>query len=100
MDKRRLGVQTIRRRRRTARGTKPVGTCQHRCERFYLYGAIAPRHSAGSVLGLPTLNAAQFQVFLNACAHRSVHAAQNPRSGLQVTARTRHSRLLEVFWQL
>ncbi len=34
LDERRFGLQTIRRRRRTARGTKPVGSIQHRCENF------------------------------------------------------------------
>ncbi len=47
MDESRLGLQTIRRRRLTGRGTKPVGTCQHRFEHFYLDGAIAPGSGAG-----------------------------------------------------
>lgn len=65
MDESRLGLQTIRRRRITARGTQPVGTYQHAFSNFYLYGAIAPRTGDGYFLGLPTLNAAQFQVFLD-----------------------------------
>jgi transposase len=64
MDESRLGLQTVRRRRLTARGTKPVGTCQHRFENFYLYGAIAPGSGDGSFLGLPKLNADLFQLFL------------------------------------
>jgi transposase len=68
MDESRLGLQTIRRRRLTARGTKPVGTIQHRCENFYLYGAIAPRTGDGYFLGLPRLTADLFQVFLDAFA--------------------------------
>ncbi len=68
MDESRLGLQTVRRRRLTARGTKPVGTCQHRFENFYLYGAIAPRSGDGYFLGLPTLKADLFQVFLDAFA--------------------------------
>jgi transposase len=64
-DESRLGLQPIRRRRITARGTKPIGTCQHRFDNFYLYGAIAPRTGDGYFLGLPKLNAAQFQVFLD-----------------------------------
>jgi transposase len=68
MDESRFGLQTIRRRRLTARGTKPVGTIQHRFENFYLYGAIAPRTGDGYFLGLPTLQADLFQVFLDAFA--------------------------------
>lgn len=64
-DESRLGVQTIRRRRITACGITPVGHFQHRFENFYLYGAIAPGSGDGYFLGLPALNAAQFQVFLD-----------------------------------
>jgi transposase len=64
MDESRLGLQTVRRRRVTARGTKPVGTCQHRFDNCYLYGAIAPRSGDGYFLGLPKLTAALFQRFL------------------------------------
>lgn len=68
MDESRLGLQTVRRRRLTARGTKPVGPYQHRFENFYLYGAIAPRSGDGYFLGLPKLTADLFQVFLDAFA--------------------------------
>ena len=68
MDESRFGLQTVRRRRLTARGTKPVGPCQHRFENCYLYGAIAPRSGDGYFLGLPKLNADLFQVFLDAFA--------------------------------
>jgi transposase len=65
MDESRLGLQTVRRRRLTARGTKPVGTCQHRFDNFSLYGAVAPGSGDGYFLGLPKLNAALFQLFLD-----------------------------------
>jgi transposase len=68
MDESRFGLQTVQRRRLTARGTKPVGSYQHRFENFYLYGAIAPRSGDGYFLGLPKLNADLFQVFLDAFA--------------------------------
>ncbi len=73
MDESRLGLQPIRRRRLTARGTKPIGTCQHRFENFYLYGAIAPRSGDAYFLGLPKLKSAQFQVFLDAFARARPH---------------------------
>jgi transposase len=68
MDESRFGLQSIRRRCITARGTKPVGPIQHRFENFYLYGAVAPASGDGYFLGLPQLNADHFQVFLDAFA--------------------------------
>jgi transposase len=73
MDESRLGLQTIRRRRITARGTQPVGTYQHAFSNFYLYGAIAPRTGDGYFLGLPQLNAAHFQRFLDDFAAARPH---------------------------
>ncbi len=64
-DESRVGLHTIRRRRITARGTKPVGQLQQRFVNCYLYGAIAPASGDGFFLGLPKFNAAQFQVFLD-----------------------------------
>jgi transposase len=66
MDESRVGLQTVRRRRLTARGTKPIGLHQHRFENCYLYGAVAPEDGDGYFLGLPKLNADLFQVFLDA----------------------------------
>jgi len=68
MDESRLGLQTVHRRRITARGTKPIGFHQHRFENFYLYGAVAPACGDGYFLDLPKLNADLFQVFLDAFA--------------------------------
>jgi transposase len=73
MDESRLGLQTIRRRRLTACGTKPVGSYQHCFKNFYLYGAIAPRTGDGYFLGLPKLDAAHFQVFLDEFARARPH---------------------------
>ena len=64
-DESRLGLHTIRRRRITARGTKPVGQLQQRFTNFYLYGAIAPASGDGFFLGMPKFNAAHFQYFLD-----------------------------------
>jgi transposase len=63
-DESRLGLHTIRRRRITARGTKPVGQLQQRFTNFYLYGAIAPASGDGFFLGMPKFNAEHFQRFL------------------------------------
>jgi transposase len=73
MDESRLGLQTVRRRRITARGTQPIGTYQHAFANFYLYGAIAPRTGDGYFLGLPHLNAAQFQLFVDHFAAARPH---------------------------
>lgn len=67
-DESRFGLQTIRRRRITARGVKPVGRYQHRFENFYLYGTVAPQCGDGFFLGLPTLDQAHVQFFLDAFA--------------------------------
>ena len=64
-DESRFGLQTIRRRRITARGVKPVGRYQHRFENFYLYGSIAPKCGDGFFLGLPKLDQAHVQFFLD-----------------------------------
>ncbi len=73
MDESRFGLQTVKRRRLTACGTKPVGSYQHRFENFYLYGAIAPRSGDGYFLGLPKLQADHFQRFLDAFARARPH---------------------------
>jgi transposase len=67
-DESRFGLQTVRRRRLTARGTKPIGTCQQRFANFYLYGAIAPTTGQGFFVGLPKLKAEYVQLFLDELA--------------------------------
>ena len=64
-DERRLGLHTIRRRRITARGTKPVGQLQQRFTNCYLDGAIAAASGDGFFLGMPKFNAEHFQRFLD-----------------------------------
>ncbi len=72
-DESRLGLHTIRRRRITARGTKPVRQVQQRFVNCSLYGAIAPASGDGFFLGLPTFNADLFQVFLDTFAQARPH---------------------------
>lgn len=64
-DESRFGLQTVRRRRITARGVKPVGRYQHRFENFYLFGSVAPKCGDGFFLGLPKLDQAHVQRFLD-----------------------------------
>ncbi len=72
-DESRLGLHTVRRRRITARGTKPVGQLQQRFVNCYLYGAIAPASGDGFFLGLPKFNADLFQLFLDKFAQARPH---------------------------
>jgi transposase len=64
-DESRLGLQTIRRRRITAKGVKPIGTLQHDYDNCWLYGSIAPTTGDGFFLLLPTLDAEAMQIFLD-----------------------------------
>ncbi|MDP9317143.1 MAG: IS630 family transposase [Chloroflexota bacterium] len=67
-DQSRFGLRTIRRRRLTGYGVKPVGRCQYGYANFWLYGAVAPATGDGFFYVLPTLNAEYMQLFLNALA--------------------------------
>ncbi len=67
-DESRFGLRTIRRRRITRCGVKPVGRCQYGYRNFWLYGAVAPETGDAFFYVLPTLNAAHMQLFLNALA--------------------------------
>jgi len=68
MDESRFGLQTIRRRRITLAGIKPIGRYQHAFANFYVYGAVAPRTGDGYFEAHLALNGAQFQAFLDAFA--------------------------------
>lgn len=70
MDERRWGLQTVRRRRLTLRGIKPIGRSQHADQHFDVDGAVAPRTGDGLFHARLALNGAQFQAFLDdgACA--------------------------------
>jgi transposase len=67
-DESRFGLLTIRRRRLTARGVQPSGPIQHVFEWFYVYGAVEPITGERFFLELPYLNAAMFQLFIDAFA--------------------------------
>jgi putative transposase len=67
-DESRFGLLTVRRRRLTACGVHPVRPVQHIFESFYVYGAVAPSTGERFLLELPSLNAATFQLFMDAFA--------------------------------
>jgi hypothetical protein len=67
-DESRFGLLTVRRRRLTACGVQPIGAVQHVFEWFYVYGAVAPTTGERFFLELPYLNAAGFQLFVDAFA--------------------------------
>jgi transposase len=64
-DESRFGLHTIRRRRITASGTKPIGRHQHDFKNFWIYGAVAPQTGESHFMEFPTLNGAMFQRFLD-----------------------------------
>lgn len=64
-DESRCGLQTIRRRRITARGVKPVGKVQQGYANCWVYGCIAPASGKHFFLLLPSLNADEMQIFLD-----------------------------------
>lgn len=70
-DESRFGLHTIRRRRITAYGVKPVCRMQHRFDNFWLYGAIAPKDGDAFFLGIPRMHTDYMQTFLDrfAAAH-------------------------------
>jgi transposase len=72
-DESRVGLQTIRRRRITARGVKPQGSVQHEYANCWVYGSIAPSTGERFFLLVPTLDAERMQIFLDefARAHSS-----------------------------
>ena len=67
-DESRFGLHTIRRRRITACGIKPIGMHQHDFTNFWIYGAVAPQTGESHFMEFPTLNGAMFQRFLDAFA--------------------------------
>lgn len=67
-DEARFGLMTTQRRRITARGVKPVGTCQHAYANNWLYGTVAPASGDAFFLVLPKLNTTNMQVFVDAFA--------------------------------
>jgi transposase len=67
-DESRFGLLTVRRRRLTTRGVRPVGAVQHVFEWLYIYGAMEPTTGERFFLGWPYLNAEGFQIFLNTFA--------------------------------
>jgi DDE superfamily endonuclease len=67
-DEARFGLKTIQRRRITARGVKPIGTCQHAYANTWVYGTVAPASGDAFTLILPKLNTTNMQVFIDAFA--------------------------------
>jgi transposase len=64
MDETRLGLHTIRRRRITLRGVKPIGVHQQCFENLYVYGAIAPASGESMFCIAKTMTSEKFQIYL------------------------------------
>lgn len=69
-DERRWGLLTVRRRRSTIRGGKPVGRMQHQDAHWWWFGGVAPATGARAVQRFPRRDAAQRQGFLKGVAAR------------------------------
>ena len=69
-DERRWGLITVRRRRITVRGVKPVGRIQHQDDTCWCFGCVAPATGEHHVQLLPRLDAATMQRFLDGFAAR------------------------------
>lgn len=65
MDETRLGLHTVRRRRITLRGVKPIGVHQQRFENLYVYGAIAVASGESLFSIAKTMSGEKFQTFLD-----------------------------------
>jgi transposase len=73
-DESRFGLLPIQRRRITLTGVKPLGRVQSRFENFDVYGAVEPTTGESFFLELPSLNATNFQIFLEEFAPHSQEA--------------------------
>ncbi|EFO81990.1 Transposase [Oscillochloris trichoides DG-6] len=71
-DESRWGLMTLRRRRITVRGVKPVGRIQHQYANSWCFGCVAPATGESYFPILPKLDAATMQIFLDhfAVCHR------------------------------
>ena len=64
-DESRFGLHTIRRRRITSCGVKPIGIHQHRFENSWVFGAIEPKSGASHFMEFSQLNTGTIQQFLD-----------------------------------
>lgn len=72
-DEARFGLMTTQRRRITARGVKPICTCQHAYANSWCYSTVAPASGDAFFLVLPKLNTTNMQVFVDAFAQANPH---------------------------
>lgn len=69
-DESRWGLMTVRRRRITRRGVKPLGRIQHQYANSWCFGCVAPATGQAYVQLLPKLDAPTMQIVLDSCAER------------------------------
>lgn len=69
-DESRWGLMTVRRRRVTIRGVKPVGRIQHQYANSWCFGCVAPATGEAYFQLLPKLDATNMQIFLDSFAER------------------------------
>jgi transposase len=64
-DESRFGLKTIKRRRITVKGIKPLGPMQDQYENFYIYGAAEISTGENFMMEFPEVNGDCFQLFLD-----------------------------------
>lgn len=73
-DECRIGLMPIRRRRITARGTKPIRKQKPSYKSFYLYGAIEPETGQRFFIEQDRLNSEGYQFFLDRLSRAFPHS--------------------------
>lgn len=64
-DESRFGLMSIKRKKITSLGIKPVGKVDFTRKYYYLYGAIEPITGESFMLEMPNLNTDWFQIYLD-----------------------------------
>ena len=64
-DESRFGLKTIKRRKITLKGCKPIGKIQQGYKNFYIYGVIEPETGENFFLEFSTVDKDCFQIFLS-----------------------------------
>jgi transposase len=70
-DESRFGLFTRNGRALTAKGVKPICTCQNIFKSTYIFGAFSPINGDNLVMELPYCNGDNFQIFLNELSNKN-----------------------------
>ena len=87
-DETRLGLRTVRRRKLTLRGVKPIGIVQLRREKYYMYGVVEPKTGDNFFREISHLDTECFQEFINEFSRfhpKDLHIVQLDRGSFHTT---------------